>query len=151
MKVARWREEEGGARGVGDVKSFVCMWHLYCAYVTTRRPLSLQRVCFLEEISLKKLFQSSSSSRYGLTSSNLFKTLSFQNPTSVSTSPHLHLLQLTSSATTSTSSAPTFIVDHLLHRSPSTTASSVDTCRLHLLRRPPPRPSTSTICYSNRR
>ncbi|KAF5781776.1 hypothetical protein HanXRQr2_Chr11g0487781 [Helianthus annuus] len=45
------------------------------------RRLSLQCICFLEVISLKKVFQTSSLSRYGLSTSSFFSSLLpyFQN------------------------------------------------------------------------
>ncbi|MFS7998642.1 hypothetical protein Hanom_Chr12g01156311 [Helianthus anomalus] len=89
-----------------------------------RRPLGLQRVCFLEEISLKKLFQRSSSRRSGPTSSNLFKTpLSFKTSLDLQTSkPYTHL--------TSPAVQPSFT----LHRHPLQTSSATPSSRHHLSR-----------------
>ncbi|MFS8011816.1 hypothetical protein Hanom_Chr14g01313521 [Helianthus anomalus] len=46
-----------------------------CPTQTTRRRLSLQCVCFLEVLSLKKVFKTSSSNRRGLVSSRVFYPL----------------------------------------------------------------------------
>ncbi|MFS7963331.1 hypothetical protein Hanom_Chr08g00736811 [Helianthus anomalus] len=46
-----------------------------CPTQTTCRRLSLQCVCFLEVLSLKKVFKTTSSGRYGLVSSRVFYPL----------------------------------------------------------------------------
>ncbi|MFS7958968.1 hypothetical protein Hanom_Chr08g00685141 [Helianthus anomalus] len=109
-----------------------------------RRSRADVRVCsmfvFLKEISLKKLFLSSSSHRCGHTSSNLFKDSSLSKHNLKT----LHLLQPPpppSLADTSTSSAP-----HV-HRRPPAASLTVDHCRLD--RRPPPPPSTPAASTSS--
>ncbi|KAM0014680.1 putative DNA-directed RNA polymerase subunit Rpb5 [Helianthus debilis subsp. tardiflorus] len=122
-----------------------CQKHFRTSYVcptqTMRRHLSLQCVCFLEVLPLKKVFKTSSSGRGGLISSRVFYPLpvcSFETNLITLASPSI-----------SASIQPTHIDLHIC-RSPH--LHSVDTSiqptppsSRHLYRSPPPSPSKTHL------